>query len=51
MEWRRPAVAGDHNILFERENFGPLNIPAGNRSKGQQRRASSSCLTIQEFDQ
>jgi hypothetical protein len=41
-----------HNIsLKNREKFFGLNIPDKRRSMGQQRRASSSCLTIQEFEQ
>jgi hypothetical protein len=35
--------------LVQKDFFADLNIPAASRSNGQQRRASSSCLTIREF--
>jgi hypothetical protein len=37
--------------LKRQGKFFGLNIPDKRRSMGQQRRASSSCLTIQEFEQ
>jgi hypothetical protein len=47
----RTAPMGADRSMKHNDIPAGLNIPAGNRSIGQQRRACSSCMTIREFEQ
>jgi hypothetical protein len=47
----RAAPMGASRPMKHNDIPAGLNIPAGCRSIGQQRRACSSCKTIREFEQ